>query len=292
MPIPNPRYALAMGSSYMGFYAHAGFLAGLEANGIVPGHLAGASSGGVIAGLAASGLGTDEIEAVLMDPWFPKYFLEWTILLRGWGVLLNLPGFGGPVGGAKLEKRLKKVLGCERIEDCPRSLHVAVTNLTEERAEMLTEGELSKFLVATCAMPFVFRPQEIGGSNYWDGGITHDLPIGQWAETDEVETVICHQICWPGEKEALSGKLTIADAFSLSHRTICRDGGKLRHEMLEAAGKSVVQVRSLTPAPKVVLPVNRRREIYRAGFESGVETAEGLLANSKTEAVSQRTPDC
>ena len=272
-PDPNPQYALALGSSFMGFYSHAGFMAGLENGGVVPGHLAGASSGGVIAGLAASGLGTDEVEEVLMDPWFPKYFLEWSAFVRGWGALFNMSGYGGPLSGVKLKRRLAEVVGVDRIEDCPRSLHVAATNLTSGRSEMVERGPLAEFLVASCAMPFVFRPQEIDGDHYWDGGITHDLPMGQWAETPEVTTVIGHRITWDGDGLPQGGKLKVSAAFNLAHRAICRDGMRPIVDRLEAAGKRIVQVRTHGPTPGVIQSVAKRREIYRAGFDSGVEAA-------------------
>ena len=257
----------------MGFYSHAGFIAGLEKGGVVPGHLAGASSGGVIAGLAASGLGAEEIEAVLMDPVVSKVFLRVDGFRAGLGCAFQYPGFGGPLSGAKLRRRLAEVVGVDRIEDCPRPLHVAATNLTKGRSEMVERGPLAEFLVASCAMPFVFRPQEIDGDHYWDGGITHDLPMGQWVENPEITTVIGHRITWDGDGLPQGGKLKVSAAFNLAHRAICRDGMRTIEERLEAAEKRVFRVRTHGPSPGVIQSVARRREIYQAGFDSGVEVA-------------------
>ena len=146
---------------------------------------------------------------------------------------------------------------------------------------MVDKGPLADFLVASCAMPLAFRPQVINGAHYWDGGITHDLPLGQWTENSEVEMVIGHRITWEGDGAPTGKKLKISDAFNLSHRSICKEAMRNFEERLERAGKRLVLVCTRGAAPGVLLPVARRREIYQSGFESGLETAVSVCEPSK-----------
>ena len=53
---PSPRLGIAFSSGFFGFFAHAGFLAGIRESGITPSAYTGASSGAIVAAMAASGM--------------------------------------------------------------------------------------------------------------------------------------------------------------------------------------------------------------------------------------------
>ena len=65
---PNPGIALALGSAFLGIYAHGGFLCGLNKAGVFPGHVAGASAGAMAGGFYASGMRGAELEAENPEP--------------------------------------------------------------------------------------------------------------------------------------------------------------------------------------------------------------------------------
>jgi NTE family protein len=62
----DPGVALALGSAFLGMYAHAGFLCGLNQAGVFPGHIAGASAGAMAGGFYAAGLRDSELEAAIL----------------------------------------------------------------------------------------------------------------------------------------------------------------------------------------------------------------------------------
>src|SRR5262245_21144563 len=70
-------YTLALSSGFFGFYAHTGFVAVLEREGLPPDRVTGSSAGALVAGLWAAGLDAPAIEAELRrlrraDFWDPR----------------------------------------------------------------------------------------------------------------------------------------------------------------------------------------------------------------------------
>src|SRR5687767_1107390 len=66
MSLRGKRFGLVMSAGYFGFYGHAGFLAGLEAAGLVPSAYAGTSAGGLVAAFAAAGAPAEDIVRLLL----------------------------------------------------------------------------------------------------------------------------------------------------------------------------------------------------------------------------------
>src|SRR5271155_5252149 len=85
--------AVSFNSSFMGFYAHAGFLDGLVQLGIQPVAVSGASGGSFVAGLYAAGMSPAEIIALSLSRQLRKALLrEWPKLWRIFGTVFNRPG--------------------------------------------------------------------------------------------------------------------------------------------------------------------------------------------------------
>ena len=56
-------------------------------------------------------------------------------------------------------------------------LYVTTTNLTTGRKAVITEGRVSHAVLASTAIPGVFRPVEIDGEDYVDGGVVSNLDL-------------------------------------------------------------------------------------------------------------------
>ena len=56
-------------------------------------------------------------------------------------------------------------------------LYITATNLNSGKLEIFNSGEIYKRVVASCAVPLVFRPVEMNESFYLDGGILLNLPV-------------------------------------------------------------------------------------------------------------------
>ena len=248
--------ALCLNSSFLGYYAHAGFLEAFTALGGRPARISGSSAGGFVAGLYAGGLAPADIVALALSTELRNAYFEWDGPVRGFHTLLNRRGHSGVLGAKKVLALMRRTLGDRRIEDCDPALSLAVSNLTAARAEVVTRGPLAEFIVATCAFPILFTAQEIEGQSYWDGGIANPVPFGHWADDPAVDTVVVHLVAHRGESGARLGDrvLNVFDAVNLSHQLICDELVRVQTERLERAGKRLIVLRTHTSKPRLSRP--------------------------------------
>lgn len=57
-------------------------------------------------------------------------------------------------------------------------------NLIYHKANNLSKAKLKKLILASCAIPIVFRPVNIDGETYYDGGILSNMPINPLSQSD------------------------------------------------------------------------------------------------------------
>ncbi len=248
------RVAVCLNSSFLGFFAHAGFMGALMELGIRPVALSGASAGALVAGLLAAGLEPQRVIELLLHPDLRRTFFEMGAPFRSLATVANRPGHLGAVRGHHALALLKSHIGGRRIEECtaPR-LAIAVTNLTAARTEIATRGPLAEFILASGAYPGMFAAREIGGQIYWDGGIANALPFDHWIGDPEIDTIIVHSVDSHGSAvRENQTRLTIAGAAGLSHEIICGELLRLKTELAHAAGKRVLFLRTEATRPGIL----------------------------------------
>ncbi len=144
--------------------AHIGVLNALEENLISPQFVSGASMGAVVGVLYAAGKSPQEI-------------LELFRHVK----LLNLFHWKRPVLGLTdmffLRKILQKTIGNRGFEDLERKFYVSVSNLQTGEYEIIENGDLIESVVASGSIPMIFKPVELNGSLYVDGGLLNNLPV-------------------------------------------------------------------------------------------------------------------
>lgn len=150
-------FSLGMSSGFFGFFAHAGVLAVLEDEGLVPQRCAGSSAGALVTGLWSAGVSATALRNELLGLerahfWDPR------------------PGPGLLRGRLFLEK-LESILPVSTFEQCRVPLHVSVFDVLSRKTRVRERGALAKALVASCALPVMFQPVWMEGRPYSDGGI-------------------------------------------------------------------------------------------------------------------------
>jgi NTE family protein len=274
LPLADPGLAVSLSSAFLGFYTHAGFLQGLAEGGVWPGHLAGASSGALVAALAANGWTPKGILELLMTLRFRTAFMEL-------GMLIGLPylpiyerRYSGASKGKRALRYLKEVLGERRVENSGMDLGIAVTNLTQVRAEVRCEGPLAELIVASCAYPTLISHQVVGGDAMWDGGIAQSPPFAHWKGNAEVKRVLAHCVGEPVIPPVK--RLGISDAFALAHDVIGEELYQLRLREMEREGKVVTRVVTRTRRPGLFVTERRGREFFENGRQRGMEAVAEL----------------
>ena len=253
----SSRVALCLNSSFLGFFAHAGFLRALLALGVRPVAVSGASAGALVAGLFAAGVPPDEMLRLFVSPELRKVFREPGALLRGTATILNLPGYTGALTGEGAAALLRAKLGARRIEECtaPR-LALSVTNLSEGRSEAVTSGPLADLILASGAFPGIFATRSVEERWFWDGGVANALPFDHWIDDPEIDTILVHIIANPQEMAVRQGgrPRRMSHAVNLSHQIICDELLRLKTDLARRAGKRLVVLRTLSPRPSLWNP--------------------------------------
>lgn len=195
----------------------AGVVAAIEQAGLRPTVLSGTSAGALNVAAMAHGLGATEL-ADLWRATGPQdvYRLRrdvWRALHpRGWltgrgvaGRALSGIGWTWLLDTTPLRKTLIRALGGERVEvddglavsvsavDKPSGDLVRFTNrLPPEHRRSRTYRQVDlgvDHLLASAAIPLAFRPAELAGSRWWDGGLVANTPLAP-AMAHEPDAVI------------------------------------------------------------------------------------------------------
>jgi len=162
-PIIQPRIGIAFSGGGARGIAHIGVLKALLENGIEPQVVSGASAGAIVGALYAAGKSPEEMLVFVRDSRLFKLFK------------VGLPNRGF-TKLTYLRERLAQTIAEDRFEALQKKLIVAISNLHTGACEMVNSGPLFDIIVASSSIPLVFKPVEINGQLYVDGGLLSNLP--------------------------------------------------------------------------------------------------------------------
>lgn len=279
------RVGVVFSSGFFGFFAHAGFLSALRQVGIRPVGYSGASSGAILAAMAASGMSDEEIKCALFrvrrsDFWDPDPLPF--IVKRLFGLLRGYPGYLNGGGFA----RLLDDIPAKRIEDCPVPLVVVATNLSLQREECITTGPLTKALHASGAVPALFKPVEIGGALCVDGGMINKAPVQALVDHVRPDKVIVHFIASHNMKDQRNGflkrRVTPWHIYQLSVNIGRQEAYRRQCDRISGEGIEILEVKTMAPGlgPK---SLSRGQAAY--------ETARNQSLEILSEAFSRKGGD-
>jgi NTE family protein len=143
--------------------AHIGVLKALQEADIYPSIVAGTSAGSIVGAMYAAGKTPEEMLQFVQETSLFKVFKP------------GLP-FNGLSKLTYVQEQLEKYIPHNSFEGLERKLYVIVTNMNTGSEERLFSGSLSRAVVASCSIPMLFKPVEINGSLYADGGIMNNFP--------------------------------------------------------------------------------------------------------------------
>jgi NTE family protein len=179
--------------------AHIGVLQALNENGIFPSHVSGASAGSLIASLYCSGYTPKEILEFSKEKEFLKIF-RIGFLNKDLSNMVRLNDF------------LKHHIPQKNFEDLKIPLYISISNINSGKSEIVGKGELIPYIMASCAVPLVFKPIKIGNSLYVDGGLLNDLPIEPLQERKL--KIIGVSVCPNDYRKEIKGVRAIAERIS------------------------------------------------------------------------------
>ena len=174
---PKPyRIGVALSGGGAKGFAHVGALKALEENGIRPEVVAGVSAGAIVAALYAAGVPLDKMMKLFTDAKF-RNFCEFTV--KG----------GGFFKSDKFKLFLKHAIGdYTDIRELPVPVYIGATDLDHGTPAVFDSGDIIEAVAASCSIPILFRPVEIDGVRYVDGGVLRNMP--SWILRDKCECLI------------------------------------------------------------------------------------------------------
>jgi NTE family protein len=161
--LPARRVGLALSGGIARGPAHLGVLSVLEREGVEVAVTAGVSAGAIVAAIYCAGV-TPERLAPLLETFGWRHIAQPVWPRRG------LFSF------ARLERWLVDLIGDVQFADLPRPLAISATDMVTGEPVSLREGSVARAVHASCAVPGVVEPVEIGGRLLGDGGISNNLP--------------------------------------------------------------------------------------------------------------------
>lgn len=267
-PSSGGKIAVSLESSFLGFFAHAGFINALLDSGIAPTKISGSSSGALVAAAYASGLKNEELKEFILNRNLQRSFREWSILLRCATVFAAYQGHG-LISGKRAVNYLRKNLPVQLIEQTPLAeLSIGVTNVARQKRELITHGDLAAFIIASCAAAPVIKSQEIDGEFYLDGGFTDISPFHHWIDDDEVETIILHRIITdPPRLKKWSHRKNLISCWSALHGAATDELQAIRIQQARDAGKNVIIHETVTRPPKLIISKQRAIANYETAYD-------------------------
>ena len=153
--------------------AHVGVLKAFEEAGIVPDAYSGTSAGSIVGAMRAAGKTPEQIMQMVKESSLFKIFKV-----------------GMPIDGLTkltyLREKLSAYIASDSFEDLKKPLFVSLANLNTGQKEIVSSGVLFDVVMASCSIPLVFKPVEINGALYVDGGLFNNLPADALREHCEV----------------------------------------------------------------------------------------------------------
>ncbi|MBK7474682.1 MAG: patatin-like phospholipase family protein [Haliscomenobacter sp.] len=236
--------------------AHIGAIQALEAHGIFADVLSGASAGAIVGALYAAG----KTPAEMMD--FVKDSSFWKIFQIG------LP-IDGLAKLTYLNERLADTIETDDFSSLKKELHIAVANLNKGNCELRSSGTLFSTVMASCAVPLIFKPIELNGDVYVDGGLLNNLPVGPLRAACDIVIGINVMPNVPVPAKAVQTALGIAiRSFELS--VYANTIPSLRQCDVVIEPKSLHQYH--------IFQFNKFQEIYDIGYRATLEAMPEILA--------------
>lgn len=158
------RVGISMSGGGARGIAHIGVLKALEENDISCSVIAGTSAGAIVGALHASGRTTDDMLQFVKDANIFKYF-KFTIPDKGFTKLTYL------------KQHLSEYIDEDLFEALNMPLYITVSNLNTGQLEVKSKGSLFEVIMASSSIPLVFKPVNIDGHLYVDGGLMQNLPL-------------------------------------------------------------------------------------------------------------------
>ena len=206
-------------------FAHLGVLKALNECGIYPEIIAGVSAGAVIGVLYSAGVSIDNI-LKMFEQCKTSDLMDLTLPRDGFFKM------------DKFKQILNKHLPIKTLEELPIPTYVCATDINNGKPKIFKEGNIVECVSASCSIPIIFKPVNIDGIYYIDGGVLRNLP--SWAIRSKCDYLIGVN-CSPASSYEYKGN--VIDIAQRSFELMSKNNTILDTKMCDAliSTKSIAQ---------------------------------------------------
>ncbi len=153
-----------------GVFAHTGFLMALEQLGVEISAIAGCSAGAIVGGIYASGRELDDWAKTLANVDVRQYWTPDNWLTFCWKMGIKKGrGYTGLSDTRSAKTFIESQLVARFFNDCHIPFECLATNLSKGEKTLFSSGSLAPRIMASAAIPILYRPVEINGEYFCDG---------------------------------------------------------------------------------------------------------------------------
>ncbi|MBE7412699.1 MAG: patatin-like phospholipase family protein [Leptospiraceae bacterium] len=266
------KKALCLNSAFFGFYAHTGFIAGLEELKFKPDAITGCSAGALVAALYAAEIPSNEIIQVMLkiqknDFWEGNPFSQFIKPIRQ-----GLKNYSGILSGKKVRNLLYPYFKRKRIENLSIPLGIAVSNISKGTRELRTKGDILETVMCSVAFPLLFEIQNMEGEDFLDGGVSDHEPIRELILDKKIDRIFIHEI--NTNSKGKTGKLKNALGAGIS--IIEKETKELKEILAEKTNTKLIRL-TTNALPVGPNSMNLGIENIKKGYSTAIQNSKILL---------------
>jgi predicted acylesterase/phospholipase RssA len=240
-----------------GVYAHTGFLQALEQLGITISASAGCSAGAVVGGVVASGTRLADWSATIAQVKRKEFWIPDSLLYFFWRMTIQKGrGYTGLAAADTAIDFCQRNLTVDTFEQCRYPFYTVAVDLGCQRKAIFSQGKLAPRMMASAAMPVLYRPVEIDANFYCDGALIEMAPMDAICCKHGLDAVIIHHVSQRGSgdiRSALRGRWALLEIMNrlLFHQRpwyLADEGGISFHRCPCDCGAVVVVIEPELPA--------------------------------------------
>ena len=161
------KIGLALGSGVARGLAHIGVLEVLERESIPIDMIAGTSMGAIVGAAYASGKSARQIREFALD-------LGWKKMVPLLDLTAPRTGF---IGGRRIKKRLKEIIGEVSFADLAKPFACVTTDIVTGEEVVFRDGLVLDAVIVSISLPIIFRATKWQGRYLVDGSLVTPVPV-------------------------------------------------------------------------------------------------------------------
>jgi NTE family protein len=248
-----PRLAIVLGAGSARGFAHIGVIKALDAAGIRPQLIVGASAGSVVGVFYAAGYSGAQMEEVALR-------------VRDVDVIDAASNSKrGLIAGDALQKLVNSLVKDKPLEALPTAFIATATNLKTGDCVQLKSGNAGQAVRASSSMPGIFLPTTINDMELVDGAISSPLPVNV-ARQNGADLIIAVDVVTAPQNMHANGIYEIVmQSFEIMGLSLARLEGQKADVLIKP------QVSQYSGSD-----FNNRAQLIRAGFVAGQQAVEQI----------------